>query len=158
MRLSSDPTRSPQLNVGHSQPNVIFEEKDDDDEDDTVDHSRELLLRHSSPLLERTLGQAPRTTTSVLFVPSEQRSGNNNNTSPSPLRLNRPRSNPRNRTPNRMENETEEPRRVVQRQEMISDRVEGRRITIRPMAGAAVGTNMAGTRVSDLLVQSAYCD
>jgi hypothetical protein len=102
-----------------------------------TDNSMDLLMRHSSPLV--TTGA--RAVVSVASPLAERRNG-----SPSPLRLNRPRSNPRNRTPNRAVEEEPErvERRVAQRQEIT----EGRRITIRPMAGAAVGTNMTGTRVS----------
>jgi hypothetical protein len=144
-----------------------------------MDNSMELLMRHSSPLdLITTTPVTTASTTAiggdvgnrsnVLFVSStsggRSSSSSNNNSSPSPLRLNRPRSNPRNRTPNRatIEEEGKEQeelveRRVMQRQQVVSNSndnntrqrsMEGRRITIRPMAGAAVGTNMAGTRVS----------
>lgn len=80
----------------------------------------ELLMRHSSPILHSSTGRA-------VASPLAER-----NSSPSPLRLNRPRSNPRTRTPMRAEED--------------QDEQEGpRRITIRPMAGAAVGTDMASS-------------
>jgi hypothetical protein len=68
----------------------------------------------------------------------------------SPIRLSRPRSNPRSRTPMRyesplqadafriLEEDSERPERVSPSRE--TPRMEGRRITIRPMAGRAVGT------------------
>ena len=99
-----------------------------------TDNSMDLLMRHSSPLV-MTVGR-----TNVASPLSER------NGSPSPLRLNRPRSNPRNRTPNRANEE--EPERVERRVSQRQESMEGRRITIRPMAGAPVGTNMAGARVS----------
>lgn len=152
-------------------------ENDDGDGRVVADNSMELLMRHSSPLLLdlTTRSNATTTTTTstmdrsnVMFVVSTTASSsgarNNNTASPSPLRLNRPRSNPRNRTPNRAIEGEEEPqqrqeevveRRVLQRQLVVENdndnddhRMEGRRITIRPMAGAAVGTSIAGTRVS----------
>ena len=80
----------------------------------------ELLMRHSSPILHSSTGRA-------VASPLAER-----NSSPSPLRLNRPRSNPRTRTPMRAEED--------------QDEQEGpRRITIRPMTGAAVGTDMASS-------------
>mmetsp|Transcript_12103 Transcript_12103/g.22502 ORF Transcript_12103/g.22502 Transcript_12103/m.22502 type:complete len:465 (+) Transcript_12103:74-1468(+) len=109
----------------------------------------ELLLRHSSPLVLASRSGQPGVTSPLTTE---------RNSSPSPLRLNRPRSNPRNRTPNRVVDDEQpqqrprqqqvavEERRVVQRQAVTN---EGRRITIRPMAGAAVGTNMAGTRIRE---------
>lgn len=126
----------------------------------------QLLLRHSSPLVLASSVSERSTTTTIprsnLQQQQRQRS-NSNASSPSPLRLNRPRSNPRNRTPNRIQEEEHQQqavddvvveRRVLERQQIISieqqaaeERMEGRRITIRPMAGAAVGTSMAGTRV-----------
>ena len=99
-----------------------------------TDNSMDLLMRHSSPLV-MTAGRTN------VASPLGERNG-----SPSPLRLNRPRSNPRNRTPNRANEE--EPERVERRVAERQETMEGRRITIRPMAGAAVGTNIAGTRVS----------
>jgi hypothetical protein len=110
----------------------------------TVDNSIEYLMRHSSPL---SVLVSPR----VVSPATERR---NSNSSPSPLRMNRPRSNPRNRTPNRATEEGDDdhqPRRQRQQQQQqqvsSNNTNEGRRITIRPMAGAAVGTNMGGTRV-----------
>jgi len=58
----------------------------------------ELLMRHSSPLLHGSTGE-------VVTSPLAERTS-----SPSPLRLNRPRSNPRNRTPMRIAEQEEEPR------------------------------------------------
>ena len=82
----------------------------------------ELLMRHSSPVA--------RVTALV-----------ERNNSPSPLRLNRPRSNPRNRTPMRMtEQEEDQEERFAEREETAT---QGRNITIRPMAGAPVGTSSA---------------
>ncbi|KAG7362837.1 hypothetical protein IV203_026197 [Nitzschia inconspicua] len=125
-----------------------------------VDNSMELLMRHSSPLLvDRSTATTPRSSVLSFLSPPERCINSNSNTSPSPLRLNRPRSNPRNRTPNRIEEDVneEEPveRRVLERQQLLpginnhEGRMEGRRITIRPMAGAAVGTNIAGTRIRE---------
>ncbi|KAL3906347.1 MAG: hypothetical protein SGARI_004043, partial [Bacillariaceae sp.] len=105
---------------------------------DAVDNSMELLMRHSSPLV-RTSARA---SGSGVSSPLADRTG-----SPSPLRLNRPRSNPRNRTPNRATEE--QPERVERRVSQRQESTEGQRITIRPMAGAAVGTNMAGTRIRE---------
>jgi hypothetical protein len=175
-----------------SVPSVVQQDNNNvNNNDEVVDNSLELLMRHSSPLnFSGTIRPVTSTTTitidgtvgnrsNVLFAsPSSvghnvgNSSNNNNNTNtvsntsnPSPLRLNRPRSNPRNRTPNRASIEEQEEkeqeevmeRRVLQRQQVVNNLhtdidqpiiMEGRRITIRPMAGAAVGTNMAGTRVS----------
>ena len=78
----------------------------------------ELLMRHSSPILNRVTGE---TVTSPLAE---------RNSSPSPLRLNRPRSNPRSRTPMRIPEHAEE-----------QDTTENRRITIRLGSGSGVGTN-----------------
>lgn len=73
----------------------------------------------------------------------------------SPIRLSRPRSNPRSRTPMRYESpieanafrireEDEEPSRRQADTATMGGRVEGQRITIRPMAGHAVGTVTVG--------------
>jgi hypothetical protein len=163
--------------------------------EDVLDNSMELLMRHSSPLDLTTIRPVTTTTTTTTTTPtvtfdgnidtrsnvllasltlggrSHNNRNNNSSSSPSPLRLNRPRSNPRQRTPNRAtveEEQQQQPpqqqqeevmeRRVLQRQHFVNNNynttttsghnMEGRRITIRPLAGAAVGTNMAGTRVS----------
>jgi hypothetical protein len=75
--------------------------------------------------------------------------------------MNRPRSNPRNRTPNRATEEGDDDhqrRRQQQLQQVSSNNTnEARRITIRPMAGAAVGTNMGGTRVRPTTTTTAKC-
>jgi hypothetical protein len=77
----------------------------------------------------------------------------------SPIRLSRPRSNPRSRTPMRYESplqadafriredeDAEGPEQVSASRE--TPRMEGRRIAIRPMAGRAVGTMAPTTEVS----------
>jgi len=79
-------------------------------------------MRHSSPVLSRTTGEA-------VTSPLAQR-----NSSPSPLRLNRPRSNPRSRTPMRVPEEDHE-------ESASNNTTEGRRITIRLGAGSSVGNN-----------------
>jgi hypothetical protein len=83
----------------------------------------ELLMRHSSPILNRVTGE-------TVTSPLEER-----NSSPSPLRLNRPRSNPRSRTPMRIPGHEEE------QDEIASSTMENRRITIRLGSGSGVGTN-----------------
>lgn len=89
----------------------------------TADASiEELLMRHSSPLFNRRTGEA-------VTSPLAER-----NSSPSPMRLNRPRSNPRSRTPMRI------PEEDVQ-EEIVGAAAESRRITIRLGSGSAVGSN-----------------
>lgn len=88
----------------------------------TADASiEELLMRHSSPVFNRSTGEA-------VASPLAER-----NSSPSPLRLNRPRSNPRSRTP----------MRISEEHDQESTTTEGRRITIRLGTGSGVGTNTA---------------
>ena len=94
----------------------------------------ELLMRHSSPLLNPATGRA-------VTSPLAQR-----NSSPSPLRLNRPRSNPRSRTPMRIPEEHHPDEELTTSTSSTSvsnnyDTTEGRRITIRLGAGSGVGTN-----------------
>jgi len=84
----------------------------------------ELLMRHSSPLLNRRTGEA-------VTSPLAER-----NSSPSPLRLNRPRSNPRSRTPMRIPEHEEE------QDDIPITENESSRITIRLGSGRGVG---AGT-------------
>jgi hypothetical protein len=97
----------------------------------TTDNPMELLMRHSSPLI------SIQTTGVRVTSPLAER-----NSSPSPLHLSRPRSNPRNRTPMRYES-------PLNADAFLPTNNEGRRITIRPMtAGRAVGTTMAAPRVS----------
>lgn len=81
----------------------------------------ELLMRHSSPLLNQRTGEA-------VTSPLAER-----NSSPSPMRLNRPRSNPRSRTPMRISEQQEE-----EQAEVASG---SGRITIRLGSGSAVGAN-----------------
>jgi hypothetical protein len=114
----------------------------------------ELLFRHSSPLVLRS----GRAATSPLTE---------RNSSPSPLRLNRPRSNPRNRTPMRAqegedgEEETQIPtgsqrqeqRRVAGRETFLG----GLHINIRPSAGRAVGAAVPGCRVSCMTLGFVLC-
>mmetsp|Transcript_5976 Transcript_5976/g.14806 ORF Transcript_5976/g.14806 Transcript_5976/m.14806 type:complete len:535 (-) Transcript_5976:2855-4459(-) len=66
----------------------------------------------------------------------------NSNSSPSPLRLNRPRSNPRNRTPMRYNEEEQEQQEIVGRGGEGGNQQQ--RIAIRPLtAGTAVGAHLA---------------
>lgn len=97
----------------------------------------ELLMRHSSPLFNRSTGEA-------VTSPLAER-----NSSPSPLRLNRPRSNPRSRTPMRIPEQEEE------QQEQIGSTTEGRRITIRLGSGSGVGTNT--TSYASRRVSRSFC-
>ncbi len=82
----------------------------------------ELLMRHSSPIFNRRTGEA-------VTSPLTER-----NSSPSPMRLNRPRSNPRSRTPMRIPEQHEE-------DDVAGSTTEGQRITIRLGTGSAVGAN-----------------
>lgn len=84
----------------------------------------ELLMRHSSPIFNRTTGER-------VTSPMAER-----NSSPSPLRLNRPRSNPRSRTPMRISEHEE-----GNEEEVENSVPESRRITIRLGSGSGVGTN-----------------
>lgn len=86
---------------------------------------QELLMRHSSPLYNRSTGEA-------IASPMAER-----NSSPSPLRLNRPRSNPRSRTPMRI------PEGDDEQGDIGSSTREGRRITFRLGSGSAIGVNTA---------------
>lgn len=100
-----------------------------------------LLMRHSSPIVRG--GQE-------VTSPLAQR----RTLTPSPLRMHRPRSNPRTRTPMRFESPLQQLRIDEANEGVVVEEHEARRITIRPMAGAAVGTavnmRMAGTRVSTI--------
>lgn len=100
-----------------------------DDEDNHID----LLMRHSSPMMDRR-NNHPNGSPSPITV---------RNSSPSLLGLSRPRSNPRNRTPMRYESPLPTAARIPEE----DDATEGRRITILPMAGSARGTNVASFRV-----------
>jgi hypothetical protein len=99
-----------------------------------VNAQMELLMRHSSPIVRE--GQA-------VASPLAER-----NTSPSTLRMHRPRSNPRNRTPMRFESPLQSYRIREGENEGGAVEHEARRITIRPMAGSAVGTAVLTARVS----------
>jgi hypothetical protein len=99
-----------------------------------VNAQMELLMRHSSPVV-----RAGQEVTSPL---SER------NTSPSTLRMHRPRSNPRNRTPMRFESPLQSYRIREGENEGEAVAHEARRITIRPMAGSAVGNTVLTARVS----------
>ena len=91
----------------------------------TADASiEELLMRHSSPIFNGRTGEA-------VTSPLAER-----NSSPSPLRLNRPRSNPRSRTPMRITEHEEE-----EQEGRTSSAAESGRITIRLGSGSAVGSN-----------------
>jgi hypothetical protein len=150
-RELSSPTLTPQIlhnnnnYVGNINTNDTFSATGS-----TTETSVELLMRHSSPLV---IGAGTAVGGLGLSSPLSER-----NSSPSPLRLNRPRSNPRTRTPNRAVIEDDDvllERRVAQQLQETRTHTttnEGRRITIRPMAGAPVGTNIAGARVSVVLV------
>jgi len=83
----------------------------------------DLLMRHSSPLFNRMTGEA-------VTSPLAER-----HSSPSPLRLIRPRSNPRSRTPMRVLEHEEE------QEETTSSTRESRRITIRLASGSGVEKN-----------------
>ena len=112
----------------------------------------DVLMRRSSPLI-RSSGPGMAIEESMADM-MNHRGGSNPRSSAtrsSPLRLSRPRSNPRNRTPMRYEsplnadafrNIDEEPTTANR------TRMEGQRITIRPLAGMAVGTTVATGRVS----------
>jgi hypothetical protein len=108
-----------------------------DDEDDQM----ELFMRHSSPI-DRPSSNQP----SPLTV---------RNSSPSPMDLSRPRSNPRNRTPMRFESPLGSNAFQIPEgeEETVPNTNEGRRITILPMAGSARGTNIANFRVSQTYEQ-----
>ena len=103
----------------------------------------DLLMRHSSPLVVRSGATSP----------AAER-----NSSPSPLRLSRPRSNPRNRTPMRYESplNADAFRLREEDEEEAPATNEGRRITIRPMVGSAVGFTMATPRVSIIAIAGIY--
>lgn len=60
--------------------------------------------------------------------------------------LRRPRSNPRSRTPMRYESPLSP--NAFRRDEASPERTEGQRITVRPLAGATVGTTLGARRVS----------
>mmetsp|Transcript_8366 Transcript_8366/g.19278 ORF Transcript_8366/g.19278 Transcript_8366/m.19278 type:complete len:465 (+) Transcript_8366:122-1516(+) len=90
----------------------------------------ELLMRHSSPIFNRSTGAA-------VTSPLAER-----NSSPSPLRMNRPRSNPRSRTPMRIP-EQEEQEETAAGSTAAAATTEGCRITIRLGTGSGVGTNTA---------------
>lgn len=94
------------------------------------DNQMELLMRHSSPFTRDGEVASPA---------AAERNG-----SPSPLRLNRPRSNPRNRTPMRYASPLHDD---SLRRRIPEDRPAARYdITIRPTAGRAVGTAIAAGR------------
>ena len=102
-----------------------------------TDDQMDLLMRHSSPLVRGSVTS-----------PVAER-----NSSPSPLRLSRPRTNPRNRTPMRYESPLNANTFRIQEEDEEEPRMatnEGRRITIRQFAGRAVGSTIARTRVSYL--------
>ena len=63
----------------------------------------------------------------------------------------RPRSNPRTRTPMRYESPLNP--NAFRREQPSPERREGLRITVRPLAGAGVGTVLGGRRVSRHLVE-----
>lgn len=99
---------------------------------DDDDNQMELLMRHSSPYTREGIASPT--------VVAEQRNG-----SPSPLRLNRPRSNPRNRTPMRYTSplQADAFRRIPEDRPAVAVAAGGG-ITIRPTAGRAVGVTLAG--------------
>jgi hypothetical protein len=111
-------------------------------ETDGEDDQMELFMRHSSPI-DRPSSNQP----SPLTV---------RNSSPSPMDLSRPRSNPRNRTPMRFESPLGSDAFQIPEgeEETVPNTNEGRRITILPMAGSARGTNIANFRVSQTYVSS----
>ena len=118
----------------------------------------DLLMRHSSPY---TRDGAP---------PSPMTLERNNNGSPSPLRLNRPRSNPRNRTPMRYASPTtaaalqgggggggdNNDAAAAFRRIPEHGPVATRGITILPTAGRAVGTALAAGRIGFRQVSFLY--
>lgn len=119
----------------HSQPG---NDGHDDNEEEEDDNQWELLMRHSSPLM----------TANLMTSPSTER-----NSSPSPMGLTRPRSNPRNRTPMRYNQSPIHgggPDGFVQIPEEpthnhVATSAEGTRI--RPLtAGRPVGTTLRGTQ------------
>lgn len=97
--------------------------------------------RHASPYL------SPALRSSLLAA-----SPNSRETTPNRHRvtveslLRRPRSNQRNRTPSRYESPLDPA--AFRRDEPSPERVEGQRITVRPLAGAPVGTTLGARRVS----------
>lgn len=132
--------------------------------DDADRELEALLMRHSSPLAVIRPGSAGRPLSSSSSSNPDAVTGagdaaataaaasptllERRNSSPSPLRLNRPRSNPRNRTP--MLYEDPQDRGGEGADAAAARRNEGRRMTIRPGAGAAVGTHLAvANRVSE---------
>lgn len=104
----------------------VIDNSNNNNEDDRIE---ELLLRHSSPMgPDRRQPNQP----SPLTV---------RNSSPSPLGLSRPRSNPRNRTPMRFESPLHSNTFRIPEEPADTNTNEGRRITILPSAGRAVGAN-----------------
>ena len=122
--------------------NRLVHTNNDYDDDNHID----LLMRHSSPI--DRLNQ-PNGNPSPITM---------RNSSPSPIGLSRPRSNPRNRTPMRYESPL--PTAAFRIPEEQHDdqgghfTTEGRRITILPMAGSARGTNVPNLRVRLLKLMS----
>jgi hypothetical protein len=109
-------------------------------QDDEGDNQMELLMRHSSPFA-REGGEAS---------PLTER-----NSSPSPLRLTRPRSNPRNRTPMRYQSPLNNDGAIPEEEGPTGAGGHGGGITIRPTAGRAVGT-VLGARTAFRHVSSDY--
>lgn len=122
-----------------STPSSSVSNNNNNNIDDAVDDQMQLFMRHSSPLDGRR--QSP----SII-------------SNPSPMGLSRPRSNPRNRTPMRAD---DEPVLGVPDNDVIPEAAEetaeaaaaltneGQRITILPMATSSRGTNVpAALRVS----------
>ena len=98
----------------------------------------EALMRRSSPLV-----RSPAPPSLSLAPVTPPHSG-----TPSPLRLTRPRSNPRNRTPMRYESPLDPSAFRIDEEPRPARTTEGQRITIRPLAGSAVGATVPTGRVS----------
>jgi hypothetical protein len=100
----------------------------------------EALMRRSSPLVRSPAPPSPLLTAAT---PSPLRSS-----SASPLRLTRPRSNPRTRTPMRYESPLNSNAFRIDEEPRLTHTTGGQRITIRPLAGSAVGATVPTGRVS----------
>jgi hypothetical protein len=106
-------------------------------------HNLQALMRRSSPLVRPS---APPSLLLEPLTPSPLRSS-----TVSPLRLTRPRSNPRNRTPMRYESPLNSNAFRIDEEPRPNRATEGQRITIRPLAGSAVGATVPTGRVSSLV-------
>jgi hypothetical protein len=105
------------------------------------------LMRRSSPLVR---SPAPPSPLLAPETPSPLRSD-----TASPLRLTRPRSNPRNRTPMRYESPLNSDAFRIDEEPRPTRTTGGQRITIRPLAGSAVVGTVPTGRVS-LLEESLF--